>query len=70
MSSTRAIIVDDDAFDNFSQVRNEMKKPHQKSDSAVINFLIEFWRNRSTTLHDEIEEKDIVLSFPSSVLTT
>lgn len=69
MSVTKALITKDATYDRISQIKNQMKKPHMKTDDAVINMLIDNWENRSSILQEEIEEDEIVLSFPS-VLNT
>jgi hypothetical protein len=68
MSVTKALITKDATYDRISQIKNQMKKPHMKTDDAVINMLIDNWENRSSILQEEIEEDEIVIRFPSTNL--
>lgn len=69
MSATKALITKDATYDRISQIINQRKKPHERTPDFVINMLIDFWENRTTLLHEEIEEKDIVIGFPSTTTT-
>lgn len=63
--STKAIIVNQKVYKLYSQLRNEMKKPHEDSDNYVIETLVTSYRNRSQDLQDEIEDKEFSVGFPN-----
>lgn len=63
--STRAIIVTDDTFKRFTQIKNRMKKPHQKADDYIVGKAFDALENKSTILHEEIEEGELQVNFPS-----
>lgn len=63
--SDELAIVSKETRKRLNTFLNQIKKPHQKSDDFIINKGLDALENKPKLLHEEIEEGEFSIGFPS-----